>query len=104
MEARKKVSRFSVTHPLGMHARVCSKWVRTLFKMRPRGLEFAQEWAWIEYRGEQIVADSLFQLLEARIPCGAEFDLFLDHTLTYDEGLHVELESIISSSAFEMTS
>lgn len=76
MEAGKKVSHFSVTHPLGMHARVCSKWVRTLSKMRPRGLEFAQEWAWIEYRGEQIVADSLFNCLRLGFPVGRSLTYF----------------------------
>jgi phosphotransferase system HPr-like phosphotransfer protein len=35
----------------------------------------ATGWASICYNGEDIPANSLFKLLEARIPCGAEFDL-----------------------------
>lgn len=101
--AGRKVAHFAVTHPLGMHARVCSKWIKVLSRIRPSELEFNQEWIWIRYKDEAIAADSLFRLLETRIPCGAEFDLILDDPWPYDPQLSDELANIISLAAFEMS-
>lgn len=95
------VAHFSVTHPLGMHARVCSKWIKALQKLRPADLDYAEEWAWIVYKDSTIPADSLFKLLEVRIPCGAEFDLMLDERCAFGPVLEDELAYIISQAAFE---
>jgi phosphotransferase system HPr-like phosphotransfer protein len=85
---------FVVMNQLGMHARVCSKWVRIMQSA------FSESWseqsAWIIYEREKIPACSLFKLLEARIPCGAEFDLLIDENVTYDESILSELASVIS--------
>lgn len=97
----RRVAHFVVTHPLGMHARVCSRWIKVIQKMRPSDLDYSQEWAWIEYQGEKISADSLFKLLETRVPCGAEFDLVLDEKCTYNMQISEELSYIISQQAFE---
>lgn len=98
----KIVSHFVVTHPLGMHARVCSKWIKTLQKIRPEGLEYSEEWAWIIYNDEKIPADSLFKLLETRIPCSAEFDLLMqEEDCKYDATVGEELSNIISQEAFD---
>lgn len=86
---------FVVTHPLGMHARVCSKWIKILQKIRPESLNYAEEWAWIEYNNETIPADSLFKLLEMRIPCHAEFDLVVNSNIWTNE-IQEELELIVS--------
>ncbi|MDR1597528.1 MAG: HPr family phosphocarrier protein [Holosporales bacterium] len=100
----KIVSHFVVTHPLGMHARVCSKWIKFIQKLRSIDMSDVQEWAWLEYEGRSIPADSLFKLLEARIPCGAEFDLVLDDSCLYDVQVGKELAHVISLEAFELPS
>lgn len=86
-----------------MHARVCSRWIKVLARLRPSGLDFAQEWAWIEYQGRRVAADSLFQLLEARIPCGAQFSLYVEDSVPFNAAIEQELDNIISLAAFEMT-
>ncbi|MDR0631244.1 MAG: HPr family phosphocarrier protein [Holosporales bacterium] len=98
---QKKVAHFTVTHPLGMHARVCSRWIKALQKLRPANVAYSSEWAWINYEGTTIPADSLFKLLETRISCGAEFDLVLDETCLYDVEVGKELAYVISQQAFE---
>lgn len=86
-----------------MHARVCSRWIKTLQKLRSGNVAYAQEWAWIEYEGMVIPADSLFKLLETRIHCGAEFDLVLDDSCLYDVQVGNELAYVISQKAFELS-
>jgi phosphotransferase system HPr-like phosphotransfer protein len=99
---QKKVAHFVVTHPLGMHARVCSRWIKTLQKLRPANITYSTEWAWIEYEGVVIPADSLFKLLETRISCGSEFDLVLDESCLYDVQVGKELAYVVSQQAFEL--
>lgn len=97
------VAHFQVTHPLGMHARVCSRWIKTLLRVRPLSEESPHQWAWLEFPERRVVADSLFQLLESRIPCGAEFNLLLEESVPFDASLEQELREIISLSAFNPT-
>jgi hypothetical protein len=86
-----------------MHARVCSKWIKAIQKIRSSEISYSQEWALIEYGEVIIPADSLFKLLETRIPCGAEFDLVLDDSCLYDVQVGKELAHVISLQAFEPT-
>lgn len=86
---------FAVAHPLGMHARVCSKWVQTLQTARPAA-SGSEEWIWLVYKGIKIPADSLFKLLELRIPLGAEFDLIVDADSQWSDAIEQELETIIA--------
>ena len=99
----KCVAHFQVTHPLGMHARVCSRWIKTLIRIRPMSADVAHQWAWLGFSERRVVADSLFQLLETRIPCGAEFDLILEESVPFDADVEQELREIISLEAFELT-
>lgn len=95
------VAHFVVTHPLGMHARVCSRWIKILQRLCPIDLEYAEEWAWIVYKDSTIPADSLFRLLETRIPYGAEFDLLLDERCVFESSVEEQLAFVISQAAFE---
>lgn len=93
---KKIIRHFVVRHPLGMHARVCSKWIRTLQQARPEATGYAQEWAWILYNGKATPADSLFKLLELRLPCGAEFDLEVDELCAWTRQVQTSLEQVIA--------
>jgi phosphotransferase system HPr-like phosphotransfer protein len=95
------IEHFTVTHPLGMHARVCSRWIKIIQKIKPTATSLQNEWAWIEYKGNKISAESLFKLLEARIPCGAEFDLVLDKNCLYDAQVGKDLAFVISIQSFD---
>ncbi|MDR2464257.1 MAG: HPr family phosphocarrier protein [Holosporales bacterium] len=95
------VDHFTVTHPLGMHARVCARWIKIIQKIRPANLPQQDEWAWIAYKGSKISAESLFKLLEARIPYGAKFDLVLDENCLYDAQVKADLAFVISVQSFD---
>ncbi|GHS91502.1 hypothetical protein AGMMS49949_02010 [Alphaproteobacteria bacterium] len=97
----KKVDHFLVSHPLGMHARVCSRWIKKIQTLRLADWDCLEEWVWIAYQDGPIPADSLFKLLETRIPCGAEFDLLMDELCSYNKDVGKELAFIISQDAFE---
>lgn len=97
---KKQVVHFKVTHPLGMHARVCSRWVKTIQQLE-MSLSSEKGWLHIDYKGEKIPANSLFKLLETRIPCGAEFDLFLFGQYNRAEEILGKLHLIVSDSLFQ---
>jgi phosphotransferase system HPr-like phosphotransfer protein len=94
---------FTVTHPLGMHARVCSRWVKLIQQIS--GLEDVMRGetscpVLIRYNGEEIPANSLFKLLEARIPCGAEFDLIIQSGVEISADTQEKLDFVISKQSF----
>jgi phosphotransferase system HPr-like phosphotransfer protein len=95
------VDHFVVTHSLGMHARVCSRWIKKIQALSPNKEGDSSEWIWIRFNNQEIPADSLFRLLESRIRCGTQFDLILDQRYAYDENIGRELAFIISQDAFE---
>jgi hypothetical protein len=70
--------------------------------MTPKDIVHGEEWIWIEYGGRRIPANSLFKLLETRIPCGAEFDLLIDENCEYNPKISSDLSYIISKQAFEL--
>jgi phosphotransferase system HPr-like phosphotransfer protein len=91
----KKIAHFTITNPLGMHARVCSRWVKIMQKFNM--LEYGEESILILYNNEKISATSLFKLLEARIPCSAEFDLLIKEEIEYSNNLFEELAAVITA-------
>lgn len=67
------VLHFTVTKPLGLHARGCARIVKIIREIASETGEAGQ--FWIVYGQKKIAADSLFELLGQMIGCGAEFDL-----------------------------
>jgi phosphotransferase system HPr-like phosphotransfer protein len=108
---KEKSLHFVVTHPLGMHARVCSRWVKLMQQVSQQNscrerreaavYEDALSPASIRYTGEDIPADSLFKLLEARIPCGAQFDLLIRKGVEISADVLEKLAFIISKQSFD---
>jgi phosphotransferase system HPr-like phosphotransfer protein len=97
----KIIAHFVVTNPLGMHARVCSKWIKTIQKIEPSAGD--EPAIWILYNNEKIPAGSLFKLLETRIPCGAEFDLLTKVDIDCDKLVLEELNTILSKQSVNLS-
>ena len=93
-----QIIKFTVTHPLGMHARVCSKWVKIINKLNMSN----DDSILIKYKNKKIPANSLFALLEERIPQNAEIDLLINKNFSglIDNSTLEELRFIISKESF----